>query len=205
MTPARKSSVDLETRILREFTAAAKADGPSSVVMAKLARDLGISTKTLYGVFPSKADLVHRLMERWAARLDGQLGAEPPEGGPFVDQLLYASETWHAHRRKFSTRFWAELERDYPESAELVVRAGRTLRHRMREQFRPYLRRDLSPQLAIELFDAALARALDADLRKSLGLSAREAIAAAVSVWARGALVEPLRTRPLGTAINKPA
>lgn len=191
--PATKTA-DIETRILREFTSKATDSGPGSVVMAELARDLGISTKTLYAVFGSKADLVHRLTQRWAARLDRQLEGDDGEG-PFVDQLLRTSEVWQAHRRRFGDAFWEQLEQDYPESYALVVDARQRVRERMRQRITPYLRPELSPQVAIELFDAALARAMDPEVQQRLGVSGRAAIGAAVSVWARGALVETLRTR----------
>ena len=188
--------VDLETRILRAFTARAKADGPRSVVMADLARELGISTKTLYAVFPSKAELVRRLMERWAARLETELDDEPAEAeGPFVDQLLRTSEVWQTNRRRFGPRFWEELERDFPEPYGLVAAARQRLREQMRDRIKPFLRADLSAELAMELFDASLARAMDPDVQRDTGVTGRDAVRAAVSVFARGALSEPLRAR----------
>lgn len=187
-------------RILRAFARRAAADGPRAVVMADLARDLGISTKTLYRIFPSKARLVHALMERWAARLEAQLRREEAqdEAGLFVDQLLRTSQVWHDNRRRFGPAFWAELQTDYPDSYALVVDGRRRLRHRNDERLRPFLRADVPPSLALELFEAALARAMDPEVQERVGVSGRAAVGAAVRVWSSGALSEPIRTRRSG-------
>jgi hypothetical protein len=47
----------------------------------------------------------------------------------------------------------------------------------------------------MELFEAALARAMDQDAQKRLGVDGRAAVRAAVRVWASGALSEPIRSR----------
>ncbi|MBW2315424.1 MAG: TetR/AcrR family transcriptional regulator [Deltaproteobacteria bacterium] len=57
-------------RILKAFEERARANGPRGVVMAELARDLGISTRTLYQHFASKAELVHEILGRWAVEVD---------------------------------------------------------------------------------------------------------------------------------------
>lgn len=182
-------------RILRAFARRAADDGPRAVVMADLARQLGISTKTLYRAFPSKARLVHALMERWAARLEDRLRSEEDDGGPFVDQLLRTSQVWHDHRRRFGPAFWAELQADYPESYALVAEGRKRLRERHDEQLRPYLREDVPAPLALDLFEAVLARAMDPDVQRRFGVTGREAVGAAVRVWSSGALSAPLRTR----------
>jgi AcrR family transcriptional regulator len=172
--------------------------------MADLARDLGISTKTLYRVFPSKADLVRELVETWAARLERQLRDEDDAVGPFADQLLHSSELWQANRRRYGEGFWAELERDYPESYALVTRARHGLRQRMLERIEPRLRPGIDAGLALELFDAGMARAVDPQVQRRYGVDARTAIRTAVRMWADGALAEPLPARRARTRANTP-
>src|SRR4051794_18644489 len=100
--------------------------------MADLARELGISTKTLYRVFPSKAQLVHRLMEAWARRLSGDLAGDGDgHQRPFVDQLLRISEVWQTNRRRFSQKFWDEIERDFPDSYAVWFTARAEFRQRI--------------------------------------------------------------------------
>jgi AcrR family transcriptional regulator len=191
------TSDDEAARILRAFADRARADGPRSVVMADLARDLGISTKTLYRVFPSKAALVQGLMDRWASRLEAELQREEAheDEGPFVDQLLRTSEVWRANRHRFGPAFWTELERDYPSSFAMVAEGRQRVRERMLDRLRPFVRADLSPPLAMELFEAALAHAMDSEVQQRLGVNGRDAVRTAVRVWASGALSEPIRSR----------
>ena len=77
-------------------------DGIHAVVVSDLARELGMSTKTLYRLFPSKDDLVLAVVERWADRLlggpaatdrqrhdvrrAGAVGRPVPRVGTFADE-----------------------------------------------------------------------------------------------------------------------
>ena len=196
-TEAVRKDAQLEERVLKEFSARARRSGLRAVVMADLARDLQMSTKTLYRLFPTKADLVQRLMERWAGRFEKDLasGRAASNELPFVEQLLTTSEVWQASRRRFSAQFWDELERDYPNSAALLSDARARLRAHVMERLGPHIVEGLNPDLALELFDATLARALDAGVRKRIGLDTRTAIRNAVRIWAGGALVQPLPRR----------
>jgi AcrR family transcriptional regulator len=175
--------------------------------MADLARDLQISTKTLYRLFPTKADLVHRMMTQWANRFARDLDAagdepgesesegERDEGMPFVSQLVASSRVWQVSRRRFGGTFWEELERDYPPSFELFVEARARLRRQILERLGPHMAYGVDPEFAMELFDAALGRALDPRVLARTGIEPRAAIGQAVRIWAAGALVQPLRRR----------
>jgi len=192
-----RRDAQLEDRITREFSARARRSGPRAVVMADLARDLGISTKTLYRLFPTKADLVPRLMERWAGRFERELeaGAGASDRLPFAEQLLRTSEVWRASRRRFSAQFWDEIERDYPASAALLDDARTRLRAHVKERLGPHIRPGLDAELALELFDAILAGALDPGARHRLGIDGRTAVRTAVRIWSSGALAQPLPRR----------
>lgn len=191
----------LEDRIVREFSSRARRNGPKAVVMADLARDLQISTKTLYRLFPTKAHLVHRLMTQWASRFErdlhaaGPADADPLGAMPFVDQLLASSRVWQLSRRRFGGPFWDEVERDYPDSYEIFTRARARLRQQILGQLGPHMVPGVDPELAMELFDAALGRALDPQVLARTGVEARTAVGQAVRIWAAGALVQPLRRR----------
>lgn len=188
---------ELEERILGEFSTRARRSGLKAVVMADLARDLQVSTKTVYRVFPTKAALVHRMMERWAGRFDADLlGLSETEQMPFVDQLLQTSEVWQTSRRRFSAMFWDELERDYPDSYQLIVDARARLRASIFERLGPHMVDGLVPEVTMDLFDALLAHALDPAVQSRLGIDGRVAVRHAVRVWADGALVHPLARRP---------
>lgn len=191
------SDADLEERILGEFSTRARRSGLRAVVMADLARDLQISTKTVYRIFPTKAALVHRMMERWAGRLDADLGASDTDDRlPFADQLLQTSEVWRSSRRRFSPVFWDELERDYPDAFEVLVAARARWRDAILARLGPHMVEGLVPEVAMELFDAAIAHALDPKVQERLGIDGRTAVRHAVNIWANGALDQPLARRP---------
>ena len=200
--PTVKRDEDLDDRIIREFSSRARRNGPKTVVMADLARDLQISTKTLYRRFPTKADLVHRMMTQWARRFERDLDAAGDEGDapaeegmPFVSQLVASSRVWQLSRRRFGGTFWEELERDYPDSYALFVEARARLRRQILERLEPHMARGVEPEFAMELFDAALGRALDPLVLSRTGVEPRAAVRQAVRIWAAGALVQPLRRR----------
>lgn len=191
---------DLETRILRAFSRRARKEGPSAVVMADLARDLGISTKTLYRAFPSKAELVSALLRRWVERLDGQLDAPSDEAAPVLDQLLRASEVWRANRRRFGATFWAELEHDYPSSYVVFADARRRFREQAVSRLAPRLRPGIPLALAVELFDVTLAHVVDSAVQTRLGLDQRTAVRTAVRIWANGTIDSTDASRMSSTA-----
>ena len=200
--PERKRD-DLGQRIVHEFSVRARRNGPRAVVMADLARDLQISTKTLYRLFPTKADLVQQMMVLWAARFDRDLdavgdgGATPDEGAmPFAAQLVATSRVWQLSRRRYGNTFWDELERDYPDAYALFTGARSRLRERLLDRLGPHMAPGVDAPFAIELFDAALARALDPKVQARNRLDARAAIAQAVRIWAGGAVVPARRSPP---------
>ncbi len=180
---------DQRERILRAFGRRASRHGPGAVVMADLARELGISTKTLYKVFPSKGALVESLLERWAARLSEQLAAGP-RAGSMLDAIVRSSEVWAEHARRFAPRFWEEVERDYPDAHAVFVEARRSQRQQTRGQLASLLRGTVPADVAFDLFDTVLRRAMDAPGNGS-ATTRRERIATAVDVWANGALASP--------------
>lgn len=200
--PGRKRD-ELEHRIIREFSSRARRNGLRAVVMAELARDLQISTKTLYRLFPTKAHLVLRMMVLWAARFDRDLDAVGQADGtaedetlPFATQLVATSRVWQLSRRRFGNTFWDELERDYPDAYALFTAAQSRLRERLLDRLGPHMADGVDAPFAIELFDATLARALTPKVLVRNGLDARAAIGQAVRIWASGAVVPPLRSPP---------
>jgi len=185
-------------RILDAFTEGARSAGPRNVVMAELARELGISTRTLYQHFPSKADLVSALMERWADGLHADHLARTASGQSPYEQMLAAAEGWLQGQCAFSTSFWAQLERDFPEA---FARYQERLRHVLdagRAHLMPYIREDLDKELALALMQASLRVAADPERCDRLGLSRQEAVRQALEAWVRGTM-RPVR------AVHAPA
>ena len=160
--------------------------------MAELARDLGISTRTLYQHFPSKAALVAALTQRWADvaehEQDERIGTDR---SPY-DQMLEAASRWLELQCGFSPAFWGELERDFPDVAEHFQARLRSILDAGRQLLIPFIREDLDQGLALTLMQASLRSASDPERCERLGISQEEAVRQAIEVWVRGTL-RPLR------------
>ena len=162
--------------ILEEFEARASQRGPRGVVMAELARDLGISTRTLYQQFASKADLVREIMERWAAELEVEqrrrLRSDLSPKGRMVD----AAQSWIEGQDRFSAAFWAEVVPDFPDAAQIMQDQVRKSLGTARNYLAPLVHEDFSRDLAISLLNSSIRHALDPKRCDRLGLSRLEAV-----------------------------
>jgi len=179
-------------RILDAFEESARADGPRGVVMAELARDLGISTRTLYQHFPSKAELVASLMDRWADEIAADQEARATSGKSPYEQMVAAAEGWLTGQCAFSSAFWAQLERDFPVAFVRFQQRLREILDAGHRHLLPYIRDDLDKELALALMYASLGAASDPERCDRLGLSRQEALRQAVEVWVRGTM-RPVR------------
>jgi AcrR family transcriptional regulator len=188
----RSDRAHMRERILDAFTEGARSGGPRNVVMAELARDLGISTRTLYQHFPSKADLVASLMDRWADQVEADHEARTASGKSPYEQMLAAAEGWLAGQCAFSQSFWAQLERDFPVAFGRFQQRLRAILEAGRHHLMPFIREDLEKELALELMQSSLRAAADPERCDRLGLSRQEAVRQALEIWVRGTL-RPVR------------
>jgi AcrR family transcriptional regulator len=156
--------------------------------MAELARDLGISTRTLYQRFPSKGDLVMAMMERWADALAREQERRLRRRMTPLASMTEAAVGWIEARERFSPVFWRELAREYPDAARVFRSRVRANMERARERLIPLMRPDLDSALALELLLEMVQLATDTDRCERVGLTRREAARAALDLWARGAL-----------------
>jgi len=179
-------------RILEAFAEGARVDGPRSVVMAELARDLGISTRTLYQHFPSKAELVASLMDGWADQVEREQRANLAEESSPYERMLRAANHWLEGQCRFSTTFWLQLDRDFPEVSRGFQERLRAILQEGREALVEFIREDIDKGLALSLMNASLAAAADPARCDRLGISRQDAVRQAIEVWVRGTL-RPLR------------
>jgi len=178
--------------ILDAFSEGARSRGPRNVVMAELARDLGISTRTLYQHFPSKADLVASLMDRWADAVERRQLRTMSDGRSPYEQLLEAASGWLEGQCAFAPAFWSQLERDYPETSARYQARLRRILEVGRQNLMPFIREDLDKGLALALMQASLRAAADPVRCDRLAISRQEAVRQAIEVWVRGTL-RPVR------------
>jgi len=178
----------IKQRILAAFEAQACTVGPRSVVMAELVRELGISTKTLYRHFPSKADIVTALMQSWAhswierQHLRIQIGLDPRS------RIEQAAMHWLDHTSAFSDQFWLQLERDFPDAYTIYRGEYAAFLQRSRQNLTAVIRPELNPDLALSNLMALIAQASARSLCEQLNMTRKDAMLEAIDLWARGAL-----------------
>jgi len=186
--PPRARPSRTRERIVEAFTERARTLGPRSVVMAELARDLGISTRTLYKHFRSKAELMHEVMGRFAEEWRTAQQSRFDRNLSVVERLHEISLGWLASRDRFSATFWRETRQLYPEAIAVWHKTQLVMGVRARDVLGPALRDDVPKPLSVEILYAAVNLAADADRCDRLGISRHESVRHAVELWARGAL-----------------
>lgn len=85
------SDVDELTKILDASEILFRKYGIRSVTMADIARDLGMSKKTLYLFIENKHDLVHKMMKRYIAEEQAMCFKIEEEAENALDELLKVS------------------------------------------------------------------------------------------------------------------
>jgi AcrR family transcriptional regulator len=190
--PTALTDVDLaglQIRVLHAFAERASTGGLRSVVVSDLARDVGISTKTIYRCFETKDQMVESLIQRWIERLFADSQTHRPESrGDALDALRRWGEAWVRGIQRFSPAFWSELERDHPRAYASYVDAVRKLRNEARENFTSDVRPDVSVPFAQSMFLSMVRTAADPAFSARSGMTRRDAVLAAIDLWAMGAL-----------------
>lgn len=190
--PVALTDVDvdaLKARLLHAFANRAQSSGLRSVAMADLARDLAISSKTLYRCFESKEAMVQALIDRWVEHLFEDLASHDARTRPdALTSLRRWGEAWVRGIQRFSPAFWAELERDYPHAHATYVQSVRELRHRARSSFAGDVRADMPIGFAQGMFLSMVRIAADPVFCERHGITRRDSVLAAIDLWATGSL-----------------
>ena len=188
----RPRTTSPRNRILEAFEDRARKVGIRGVVMSELARELGISKKTLYQHFSSKEDLVSTMIDHMMSEMH-QRGDEISSETTCPKALARRwAQVMLRGEESYTKVFWQELERDYPEAYTAMQEQTELARLRAMTQLAAHLRDDVSPELAIATFGFVLTGALDPDLCERLRMTREESVMSALAIWARGAL----RTHP---------
>lgn len=174
-------------RIVEAFAERARTRGIRGVVMSDLARDLGMSKKTVYQHFETKNALVREIVERWVAtRSEQARSADAPLHDTHA-LVRWWTDLWVAGRTDFCIEFWRDLERDHTEAWAIfqsVREAGNEIQARIAQSLRP----DVRARLAGELYYTLVAHFNDPLVCQRLGLAPRDAVLGALEVWIGGAL-----------------
>src|SRR5262245_27451019 len=187
-------------RILRLFSAKAKRAGIRAVLMGELASELRMSAKTLYKHFASKDDLVQAMVDAWALEIAAiqALEWEKVEScASALEVLLVWADAWTASLSQVTPAFFSDLHRDHPDAWQRFQDRITERKMVAAKYLGPYLRDDLHAMTAFAILDNLAMQASDPRFVERLGVSRREAVRTAVSVWGGGALLQRAKLRPL--------
>ena len=180
-------------RILAAFSARVRRSGIRAVRMGEIATELRMSAVTLYKHFASKDDLVTAMVDAWAlelAAIDALEWDKAKSCSSALEVLLGWADAWTAGLSQVSRAFFDDLKRDHRAAWDRfhAVIAERKLV--AANHLAPLLRDDVPPIAAFMMLDSLVMQAADPRFVESLGISRREAVRAALSVWGGGALRE---------------
>lgn len=187
-------------RILEKFEKAARDIGPRHVGMARLASELGISTKTLYRHFPAKTDLVTSLIRHrlagWQTMRDMQLAAKMPA----LQRIHRIAASWVAYITSFSPDFWRQLARDFPDAQAIIEEEYASFMLQGGQNLVAIVRDDLDPQIALHALKSLIERAADVHYCQQMNQPPATVLREHLAIWAGGAVrpsdIVPLEQEP---------
>jgi AcrR family transcriptional regulator len=195
---AEPTDARVRERILLAFSNKAKRSGIRAVVMGELVSELRMSATTLYQHFASKNELVTAMVEGWALEL---AAISSLDLGHVSDQeqaherLLAWADAWTANLAHVSPAFFQDLHRDHPDSWQRFNSLIEQRKLAAAPVLQPLLRPELNPNVALRMLDFMVTEAADPRFAERLGVSRREAVHTAVSIWCAGALQPEPRLR----------
>jgi AcrR family transcriptional regulator len=189
----------VSAQILDAFSARAKRIGLRTLLMTELATELRMSASTLYKLYPSKEALAAACVDRWADELGAAEAAkrDSKAGADGFDQFMRWVEAWADANASISPAFAHDLETDYPAVWRRYREIVDERKRRGAALLRPMLKPEVDRRVALALLDVIFKTVLEPEFANRLGISRREAIRSAISVWAGGALARGGKLRSL--------
>jgi AcrR family transcriptional regulator len=178
-------------RILATFSTRARRSGIRTVVMGELATELRMSAMTLYKHFASKDELVRAMVDAWAlelAAIEALEWEKVRSPSSALDVLLTWADAWTASLSKVSPAFFDDLRRDHPAAWRRFESLIEDRKQIAAKYLAPFLREDVHAGAMLLMLDRLVMQAADPAFVEQLGISRREAVRAALSIWGDGAL-----------------
>lgn len=173
-------------RIVDAFARKARVLGIRSISMSDLARNLRMSTKTLYKYFDTKEALVHELIVRWEARVHKPISAYGTDN--LMDILRYRIGVWVENDAQYSTAFWLDLKTGYPELYRVYIDSLHESMRVIREHLSPYLRDDIDAEFAWSCYFTLMTDAARRKTFEKVGMTREQSVFAAFDFWVKAAI-----------------
>lgn len=190
----------VRTRILAAFSARARRSGIRAVLMGELASELRMSAMTLYKHFESKDELVSEMVDAWAlelAAIDALEWDKARSCSSALEVLLSWADAWTASLSQVSPAFFEDLHRDHPEAWSRFHALIDERKQSAAAHLAPFLHKDVDADTVFQMLDLLVVQAANPRFAEKLGISRRQAVRAAISLWGGGALRERTTLRSL--------
>ena len=193
--PATPPAADPRTRILRQAQSHFLAHGYCQSTMDDLARELGMSKKTLYLHYPSKEALIVAIIDGFAAEVQAMAS------GLFADRRLSFIEKLHRFTEGMTKRFTSispQLLRDLQRFTPHLYRHLEELRQRniplifgqllQQGQAAGMVRAEIDPVFAINFWRPAIQSLMHPDTLERLQLRPDQVFTQAINLFFGGLL-----------------
>lgn len=189
--PRRSSADRVVNAARRQFF----AHGFRTVSMDDIAAELGMSKKTLYTHFPSKAALVQAIMQEKFAEVEADLSRLKTTGGQTVETTLRnLLDCVQRHTAEIQPSFVRDIGRELPELFQVIEKRRRDLmRHHFGELFQQgqktgLIRNDIPVHVILEILLGAVQSIMNPLKLVELGLTVEAGYASVIGIILEGAL-----------------
>lgn len=200
--PTRKSKeqeLSVDQAAVRRVIAVARrqylAHGFRSVSMDDLAAELGMSKKTLYAHFPSKAVLIEAVLKDKFREVEADLGRLANDQAANVEAALQQFlSCLQRHTAEIQPAFVRDISRETPELFQLIEQRRRELiRRYFGELFEDgkkagVIRSDIPTYLIIEILLGAVQAVMNPAKLMELGLTVEQGYSSVIRLVLEGAL-----------------
>lgn len=204
-TKAQAQGLPVENSVSQRILTAARryffTHGCRGVTMDDLAEELGMSKKTLYASFPSKAALLKavlldkfRSVEADLDRITSECSSDVPGA---LHQLLACVQR---HTEEIQPPFVRDIRREAPEMFKLVESRRRDVIQRYfgrlfsEGRSAGIFRKDIPAKLVIEILLGAVQAIMNPPKMAELGLTPKSGFSAIITVILEGAITETGRS-----------
>ena len=176
--------------------------GFRGVTMGDLAEELGMSKKTLYEHFPSKAALVEAVILHKSQEIEADLARITSESSAnFPDAFHHLLVCVQGHLEEIRPPFVRDVRRDAPEVFKQVESRRRDLIHRYfgkligRGRRAGVIRKDVPPKLITEILLGTVQAIMNPEKLAELKLTPKTGFSAIISVILEGVITETGRSK----------
>ena len=180
-----EGDTDLAEQIIEAFSERARTVGIRSISMAELARQLRISTKTLYKYFANKGELVHELVVRWERRIHKPVSYY---GTDLIEVLRYWVKVWIENDAQFSTAFWNDIKSDYPKLYQVYVDSLYNRMAAMKSRLTPFLKAEINHEFAWSSYFILMTASSQPKTFERIGMTREQCVYEAFNFWINGAV-----------------